>query len=259
MYRFFVSKDQIQNGYVLITGPDVNHMVHVLRMKPGEEIRISDGSEDYYCIVRETGPHQVRAEVCYQEKGKTELPCRIYLFQGLPKGDKMEQIVQKAVELGAFQIVPVAMSRCVVKLDSKRARAKEARWQAIGESAAKQSKRILIPEVHPVVPYEKAVEMGKELDLVLFPYENAEGMDHTRKVLEGILPGQQVGIFIGPEGGFAKNEVEEGEKAGFHTITLGGRILRTETAGMALLAVLSYLLEGRKPEGDSINPKSRGI
>ena len=243
MYRFFVTKDQIGEGYATITGPDVNHMENVLRMKAGEEIRVSDGEQDYYCIVRELLPEAVRAEVCYQEKGRTELPSRIYLFQGLPKGDKMELIIQKAVELGAFQIIPVAMSRSVVKLDPKKAESKRKRWQAISESAAKQSKRIVIPEIGPVLSYKEALEMSGDMDVKLLPYENEEGMAASRRLIEAIRPGQSVGLFIGPEGGFSEEEVEKAREAGFSTMTLGKRILRTETAGMTMLSILMYHLE----------------
>ena len=243
MYRFFVKKEQIEKGFVSITGADVNHIGNVLRMKAGEEVRISDGESDYYCIIREIGPEQVKAEICYEEKEKTELPSRIYLFQGLPKKDKMELIVQKAVELGAFQIVPVAMSRCVVKLDKKKAETKRQRWQAISESAAKQSKRIVIPEISNVMSYKEAVKLGKSMDVKLLPYENEEGMEASRNLIKSIKPGQTVGIFIGPEGGFSEQEVEQAREAGFCTMSLGRRILRTETAGLAILSVLMYHLE----------------
>ena len=143
-------------------------------------------------------------EVCITEETAldTELPCRICLFQGLPKSDKMELIVQKAVELGAAEVIPVAMKNCVVKLDAKKAAAKTVRWQEIAKSAAKQSKRSRIPVVREPVNYREAVALAGELDVVLLPYENERGMAATREVMERIAPGQSVGIFIGPEGGF---------------------------------------------------------
>ena len=131
-----------------------------------------------------------------------ELPAKIYLFQGLPKADKMELIIQKAVELGAFQVIPVAMKRCVVKLDEKKADVKIKRWQGIAEAAAKQSKRGVIPTVAPVMSYAQAVKMASEMDLKLVPYELAEGMEQTKHLIESVEPGQQIAIFIGPEGGF---------------------------------------------------------
>ena len=172
-----------------------------------------------------------------------ELPNKIYLFQGLPKGDKMELIIQKAVELGVYQVIPVEMKRCVVKLDAKKADKKIARWQQISESAAKQSKRMLIPEVHSVMTYKEALNYAAELDIVLVPYELAKGMKETRDLIGRIMPGQSVGIFIGPEGGFEEAEIEQALESGAKSITLGKRILRTETAGLAILSVLMFQLE----------------
>ena len=172
-----------------------------------------------------------------------ELPSRIYLFQGLPKADKMELIIQKAVELGVYQVIPVAMKRCVVKLDAKKGAKKVERWNTIAASAAKQSGRGIVPEVMSVKTYKEALEMAKDLDVVLVPYECAEGMDHTKKLIQSIKPGQSVGIFIGPEGGFDPDEIVLACETGGQVITLGRRILRTETAGLALLSVLMFQLE----------------
>ena len=133
-----------------------------------------------------------------QEKGM-ELPSKIYLFQGLPKSDKMELIIQKAVELGACQVIPVETKRCVVRLNGKKAAKKVERWQQIAESAAKQSKRMLIPSVHPVMTFKDALAWAKELDIRLIPYELAQGMAETKALLSEIRPGQSIGIFIGPE------------------------------------------------------------
>ena len=173
----------------------------------------------------------------------TEFSHKVYLFQGLPKSDKMELIIQKAVELGAYEVIPVETRRCVVKLDGKKAAKKVDRWQQIAESAAKQSKRMLIPEIHEVMTYKQALEFAKQLDVKLIPYELAKGMKETREILSEIKPGQSVGIFIGPEGGFEEEEVAKALEAGAHAITLGRRILRTETAGLAILSVLMFQLE----------------
>ena len=175
----------------------------------------------------------------------TELPSRIILFHRLPKGDKMEWIVQKAVELGAYSIVPFAAKRSVVKLDEKKAAKKQARWQLIAKGAAEQSGRGIIPEVSAVQTFTEALRMAGELDVVLIPYELEEGMKETARVLENIECGQSVGIFIGPEGGFEEEEVECAKEAGAYAITLGKRILRTETAGLTTLSVLMYHLESR--------------
>jgi len=179
------------------------------------------------------------------EETGAELPSRIYLFQGLPKSDKMELIIQKAVELGAYEIIPMATRRAVVKLDKKKEESKRKRWQGIAESAAKQSKRMVIPQIAPVMNFREAVECAKELDVKLIPYELAEGMEETRRFIESIVPGQSIAVFIGPEGGFAPEEIELARENGLSPVTLGKRILRTETAGMTVLSILMYYLESK--------------
>ena len=172
-----------------------------------------------------------------------ELPARVTFFQGLPKADKMEFIVQKLVELGAYRIVPVALKRSVVHLDEKKAKARQARWQSIAEAAAKQSKRRIVPEVGAVCTLKEALEQTKEMDLKLIPYELSEGMMRTKKLIESAAPGQEIGVFIGPEGGFEEAEVALAMQSGFMPVTLGKRILRTETAGLTVMAWLMYQLE----------------
>ena len=246
MQRFFVKPYQIdeEKHQITITGSDVNHMKNVLRMHAGEDVWISDGEgKEYHCVIEAFEEDQALLHVLYVQDGKYELPNRIYLFQGLPKGDKMELIIQKAVELGAYAVIPVETKRCVVKLDAKKAEKKVARWQQISESAAKQSKRMLVPEVMPVVSLREALAFAKELDISLLPYELAKGMKETKELIRSIRPGQSVGIFIGPEGGFDEGEVKEAVEAGAKPVTLGKRILRTETAGMAVLSVLMFWLE----------------
>lgn len=247
MYRFFVEESQIYNGTVHITGSDVNHIKNVLRMRPGEKILVSTGGEkEYHCAVSDFPEGEVLAAVEEVTAADRELPSGIVLFQGLPKGDKMELIIQKAVELGAMEIVPVEMKRCVVKLDRKKAEKKAERWQTIALGAAKQSKRMQIPTVHTPVTFQQALAMMAESDVRLMPYENAEGMEGTRRILESIEPGESIAVLIGPEGGIDEAEVEMAMKAKVEPITLGKRILRTETAGMTVLSILVYLLEGRE-------------
>ena len=245
MYRFFCEKSQIADGKVSITGEDVRHIRNVLRMRPGEMLLVSCGDEwEYTCRIASLSEDEVRADIIDAQKPGKELPSRITLFQCLPKGDKMETVIQKAVELGAAEIVPVASKRCVVKLDGKKAAARVTRWNAIAESAAKQAKRMIISEVHEILSFREALQYAQIPDSVLLiPYENAEGMQKTRTLLSAIAPGRPVAVLIGPEGGFDEAEVEEAERAGFQTITLGKRILRTETAGMTVLSILMYLLE----------------
>lgn len=244
MQNFFVYDWQVQGDTVTIEGTDVNHMVNVLRMKVGEEVSVHDDvNRKYLCRIAELQEDKVCLSILEQQTSDTELPCRIYLFQGLPKGDKMEWIIQKGVELGAYAIVPVATKRAVVKLDEKKAQKKVARWNSIAESAAKQSGRGMIPEVLPVMKFSEALQFAKELDLNLIPYEKAERIADTKQRIEKIRPGQSIGIFIGPEGGFEEAEVEMAKEMQAIPVTLGRRILRTETAGMTMLSILMYHLE----------------
>ena len=224
MYQFFVEDWQVADSSVTIEGSDVNHIRNVLRMKAGEKVRISTSSgKNYFCRLSEIGEAMVQADILEELSEGTELPNKIYLFQGLPKGDKMELIIQKAVELGAYEIIPVSMKNCVVKLDAKKAENKVRRWQEIAKSAAKQSKRSLIPEIRTPLTYRQAVEAAKELDVVFIPYENERGMAATREAVEQLKAGQSIGIFIGPEGGFAPEEIELAKKEGMQLISLGKR------------------------------------
>ena len=250
MFHFFVDRTQIDEGQnrITITGPDVNHIRNVLRMKPGEQLRVSNGEDkDYLCAVEEVSQEQVTVEIL-EPLESTELPARIVLFQGLPKSDKMELIIQKTAELGVYEIVPVATRRAVVKLDRKKEESKLRRWNLISESAAKQSKRLIVPQVTGVMTLEEAFSYAAGFDKCLIPYENAEGMEGTREAFASIRPGMTAGIFIGPEGGFDEEEIARAETHGVRPVTLGKRILRTETAGLYALSVLGFLLDGN--EGD---------
>ncbi len=245
MYQFFVEPSQIQGKRIIITGSDVNHIKNVLRMKPGEEISVSNGMDgrEYRCGIEEFAEDTVVCTLRFVKEEGVELPAEIYLFQALPKADKMELIVQKAVELGVHEIIPVAAKRCVVKLDEKKAANKVNRWQGISEAAAKQSRRGVIPLVHTPVTFQEAVETAKDMDVRLIPYELAEDMSHTRSLIEAVRPGQRIAVFIGPEGGFEEGEIQTALAAGIEPVTLGKRILRTETAGLTVLSWLMYHLE----------------
>ena len=244
MQHFFVTPSQVKEEGIYIEGSDVNHMKNVLRMRCGEELVVSDGNNrQYRCAVDGYEEDKALLRILEEKTVDTELSSRIYLFQGLPKQDKMELIVQKAVELGAYQVIPVSTRRSVVKLDEKKALKKVERWQQIALSAAKQAGRGYIPQVADVMSYPEALSYAKKLDVVLIPYELAEGMKETKEIIESIVPGQSVGIFIGPEGGFEKEEVELALEWGAKAVTLGRRILRTETAGLAMLSVLMFRLE----------------
>lgn len=247
MHHFFVTPECVIDENIIINGSDVNHIKNVLRMKQGEELLISDGlGKDYLCKINSIDSDQVVAGIIDGEYGGSELPTCFYLFQGLPKSDKMELIIQKAVELGCYQIIPVQTKRSIVKLDKKKEEAKIKRWNAISESAAKQSRRSIVPEVTSVMSYKEALEYAKDFDVNLIPYENFKGMKETIKTIEEIKSGQKVGIFIGPEGGFEENEVDLAVESGVKRISLGKRILRTETAGMTILSVLMFKLEGEQ-------------
>ena len=245
MHRFFVEESAMGEDSITITGGDVNHIKNVLRMSVGDKICVINGqnNKEYYCEITAVGNDAVDTRICEIRESDQELGNEIVLFQGLPKSDKMELIIQKAVELGVHTIVPVSTDRTVVKLDAKKETNKRKRWMSISESAAKQSGRLRIPEVTPVVSYREALEMAKKMDVRLIPYELAEGMEKTRELMSSIQPGQSVAVFIGPEGGFESSEIEKAMEIGAWPITLGKRILRTETAGLVTLAMLVYNLE----------------
>lgn len=243
MYHFFVSEEQINGENAYIEGSDVNHITNVLRMKPGEELLISvKGDWDYLCKIVDIETDRVNLKVL-ESMEQRELPVNITLLQGIPKSDKLEMIIQKAVELGVSEIIPVKTKRVVVKIDEKKVDTKVNRWNAIAESAAKQSKRSIIPKVHEPMSIDNALEIVKDFGVKLIPYENADGIDKTRKILDNMDKTKNIAVFIGPEGGFEESEVERIKNSGFEVITLGKRILRTETAGLALLSNIMIRLE----------------
>lgn len=244
MYHFFTESSLIQGKTIRIEGTDVNHIKNVLRMKPGEDVEVGDGQgTEYICGIDHFEEEAVILNIISVKQENAELPSKIFLFQGLPKSDKMELIIQKAVELGVYQVIPTVTRRAVVKLDEKKASKKVERWNTIALSAAKQCGRSLIPEVTSVMTFDKALAYGAELDILFIPYELAEGMAQTKKLIASLEPGKTIGIFIGPEGGFEETEVERAMEAGAHPVTLGKRILRTETAGLTMLSILMFQLE----------------
>ena len=246
MLHLFADPSDVQDELLTITVPEVNHIRNVMRLKPGEEISVSiggDGKEYRYGIESYT-EDSVLCRLRFVKDKEVELPVKVLLFQGLPKADKMDLIVQKAVELGAAEIIPVSMERCVVKLDAGKAAKKTARWQTIAESAASQSRRSIIPRVLAPMSMREAVEYAKaQTEVRVIPYELQEDDGSVKQYLESLKEGQSVSIFIGPEGGFTPAEVELAKEAGIRPISLGRRILRTETAGLAILSWLIYILE----------------
>ena len=245
MYQFFIEPMDVQDGHIVITGSDVNHIKNVLRMRTGEKITVvsRDEGKKWICEIRELREEGICCDILSAEDADTELPAKIFLFQGLPKGDKMELILQKAVELGCFEIIPVACRRCVVKLEEKKQKSKVQRWQSISEAAAKQSGRKTIPRVREVMRFSEALSCAEDMDVKLIPYERAKGMAETKKLLGELKPGQRIAVFIGPEGGFEEEEIKEAQNAGVTPVTLGRRILRTETAAITALSWLMYALE----------------
>lgn len=244
MYHFFVEGNQISQNEIIIEGKDVNHIKNVLRLSVGTDLVLCDKEGmDYNCVIEALTEDDIRCRILNKGKSKAELPVWITLVQGAPKGDKMELIVQKTVELGVSDIRPVIMKRSIVKYDQKKARKKSSRWQSIAESAAKQSKRGIIPKLLDLMPWKLLLTELSNYDKVIIPYENQNGMIGTRDTLSSLKAGERIALVIGPEGGFDESEIEDLRAIGGETISLGNRILRTETAGLASLAMISYQLE----------------
>ncbi len=243
MYNFFVEKDKTPDGLYVIGGADYNHIKNVLRMKVGERIIISYNGKSDLCEIFGILPEYVQAKVLEENYNDTSLPIKIVLMQGLPKGDKTELIIQKAVELGVDEIIPVETERSVVKIDNKKKDGKIARWQAISESASKQSKRNFIPEISPILTFNEAMERAKDFDLFIVPYECKEEMKATAETLSLIKKGMTIGIFIGPEGGISDGEIKKAETIGAKTISLGKRVLRSETAAVITVGMVALYAE----------------
>ena len=243
MFNFFAENNCRNGNRYYINGTDFNHIKNVLRMKEGDKFLVSFNGKSDLCRLEAFESDTVVAVIEEENYQNCELPVRIYLFQGLPKSDKMELIIQKCVELGVTDIVPVEMSRSIVKIEDKKKQSKITRWQAIAESAAKQSKRNVIPEIHPIISFNQAVKDAQNLDITAVPYESEEGMVSTQNFLNKIKPNMSIGIFIGPEGGFEDKEIELAKSANAHIISLGKRILRTETAAITAVGMCMLYIE----------------
>ena len=242
MYNFFTQQPEA-NGYFYLSGNDFNHAKNVLRLKIGERVLVSFDGKSNLCEISSYENETVVAKVLEKDFQDTSLPVEIYLFQGLPKADKLELIIQKTVELGVSEIIPVEMKRSIVKIEEKKKESKTARWQAISESASKQSKRSVIPTVSKPVSFSTALQIAKELDLVLVPYESKDGMTDTLNSLRLLKRGMKIGIFIGPEGGYEQDEIDKAMQIGGKIISLGKRILRTETASITATAMIMLYAE----------------
>lgn len=241
MPKFFVTRDKISNNEIIIDSEDAKHIKKVLRIGVGDTITVCDGvGIDYTAKISGIDDNCVICEVLDSQKCDTEPGIKVTLFQGLPKASKMDYIIQKNTELGICNITPVSMSRCVVKLENKKAEEKKTeRWQKIAVEAAKQSGRGIIPMVNSPLTFDEVIESLEEYDLVFAPYE-CEEETRLRDVVEAHPHAKNIAFIIGPEGGFDPVEIEKLKKAGIKTVTLGKRILRTETAAEAVISMLMY-------------------
>lgn len=241
MAKFFVSTSQIQDNKIILTNDNANHIKNVLRCKVGEEIEISSGDGfDYVCKIENILSNEVITRIIDCFCNESEPNIKITLYQGLTKYEKMELVIQKCVELGIDTIIPVKTDRTIVKLSDKEDK-KIVRWNKISEAASKQSRRGKIPEVKNILNFKQAIEECKINDLNIIPYEKEK--NSTIKNIIKNFKGKSIGIFIGPEGGFSENEINYSLQNNIFPITLGKRILRTETAGFITTAILLYELE----------------
>lgn len=253
MPKFFVKQEQINGDIIIIQGQDVNHIKKVLRAKIGDELQIcnSQNGENFLCDIKEIENEKILCKIKQEIEEKVESNIEVTIFQGLPKADKMEYIIQKSVELGVYDITPVEMKRCVVKLDEKDKNKKQLRWQKISEVAAKQCGRDIIPQINKIINTKNICELIKKYDIVLVAYENEkektlkEQLKLIKEKMQKLEKDEliKIGIVIGPEGGLEERDVQDLKENGAKIITLGKRILRTETVALNVLSVIMYELE----------------
>lgn len=240
MHRFFVDSSLKNDNHVVITGDDVTHISKVLRLRHNDEITVCDPDGiDCLCRIEMVEKDSVTAQIVSRVPSLTEPPVKITLFQGVPKGDKLDTVVQKCVELGAMRVVPVAMKRSVAIIKDKEK--KQQRLQKIALEAAKQCNRAIVPQIDAVMTFDEAIGCSSDFDLKLLPYE-AEKSTGMKEALKGSADAKNICIFIGPEGGFDESEVEKARSSGFETVSMGPRIMRTETAPLAAITAVMYEL-----------------
>ncbi|MBO7289769.1 MAG: 16S rRNA (uracil(1498)-N(3))-methyltransferase [Clostridia bacterium] len=238
MHRFFTDRNSICGDTVKISGDDAHHISKVLRLKEDDEIIVCDKEgTDYHCSIKLISKDEVEAWILKKETSSSEPPVKITLYQGVPKGDKLESVIQKCVELGAFKIVPVAMKRSVAVIKDKEK--KKVRMQRIAQEASKQCQRAVVPEVSEVLSFKEALLHAQENDLKLLPYE-AENKNKLKDILKENKNSKTIAVFIGPEGGFDEEEISLARQSGFQILTLGPRIMRTETAPLACISAIMY-------------------
>lgn len=233
MPRFFVPKEQLP----IITGSDAHQVKNVLRMKPKDKLQLLDGTGTLYnCEILDLAREQIVCRIVDSQQANQETKTKITLAQGLPKGRKMDLIVEKCTELGVDQIIPITTERAIAK------EAKLERWQKIAKEAAEQSGRATIPIISPLIIFDEVLKLKNNYDLALMPWE-LEKDNSLKSILSKVCGLKSIIVLIGPEGGFAQKEVDAAIKSGFQPVSLGPRILRTETAGLAILSMLNYALE----------------
>ncbi len=255
MPKFFIKQNQIENNQIKIIGNDINHIKNVLRAKVGEEIEIcnSDLQENYICKIKTIEKEKINLEIIEKISSISESNIKVTIFQGIPKADKMELIIQKSVELGVYDITPVEMKRCVVKLQEKDKIKKVERWQKISEVAAKQSGRDYIPKVNNCIRLKEILNQRSEYDEIILAYEKEkentlkQEISQIKQKFNSKLKAEElkIGIIIGPEGGIDEEEEKMLRENGIRVITLGNRILRTETVALNMLSIIMYELEER--------------
>lgn len=240
MPRFFVNEENIFSDYIMITGEDVKHIRNVLRLKAGEEIVLCNGKGiDYIAVIDRFGSNEIKASIRDVKQSCSEPTLEVVLFQGIPKANKMDFIIQKSVELGVKSIFPVITERTVVKFKSDRDIEKKVkRWQRISLEAAKQCNRGIIPSIELPITFENALELSKDTELKIIPYEKQTRYSIKRCISNSNV--KKAAVYIGPEGGFEDAEIEKARLFNIEPVTLGPRILRTETAAVAVLSILMY-------------------
>ncbi len=247
MAKFFVKTNQIENNKIIILDEDVNHIKNVLRMEIGDKIQICnlETSENYSCKIENLTEKEIKCDIIEKLESKAESNVHINIFQGLPKADKMELIIQKCTEIGAAEFTPVNLKRCIVKLDSKDEKKKIERWQKIAEVAAKQSKRDIVPKINIIKNLNEVCNLISKYDIVLVAYEEEKQnklQDELIKI-KNINKNYNIAVVIGPEGGIEQEEIFKLKENGAKIITLGNRILRTETAPIVITSNIIYELE----------------
>ena len=241
MHKFFVTEENIKNGYISITGEDVQHITKVLRLRQKDEIKVCSSGKEYICDISEILKNEIICKINESFPNNSEANIEITLFQGIPKAQKMDLIIQKCVEIGVVSIIPVITQRVIVKIEDRDISTKIERWRRISAEAAKQSNRGIIPKICDPISFDSSIQHLRDMDLAIIPYENEKhyGLKNILKTKFNI---KKIGIFIGPEGGFDTTEIDKCLINNVHPVTLGPRILRTETAGFVAATIILYEL-----------------